>query len=271
MKNSKRILIIIFVLQFIFPAILCIYGINNEIHFDDRAQEIKVSIANISYSNVMVYDEDCSENELHITLSDYDFYDTYDYNPGGYYVFEEKENGIYDLAFQKTRPTNTHLFISTKNGEYGIDFYREVKPENLSKFKKMIDGGHIDQIYLYSYTPYVFDEYDYSVQITEPPTEAYAILKVYNGKYELKDVYLDGLQIEQYLENLSNGTVDRAADNATLEVRYAAVNAAWDSYDSGDEISKALEKAVEIIKEGNYNSDNYDQAVNEILKQANDD
>ncbi len=269
MKNSKRILIIIFVLQLIFPAILCIYGIDNEIHFDDRAQEIKVSISGIDYSNVMFFDEDCSENELHITLHDYDFYDTYDYNPGGYYVFEEKENGIYDLAFQKTIPTNTPLFISAKRGEYCIDFYREVKSENLSKFKKMIDDGNIDNISVYSYTPYTFDEYDSYVQITEPPTEAYAILKVYNGKYELKDIYLDGLQIEQYLENLSNGTEDRAADNATLEARYATVNAAWDSYDKDVEISEALEKVMEIIEEGNYDSDNYDQAVNEILKVTN--
>ncbi len=225
MKKRNKILIVIFALQLVLPMVMCIKGIDNEIHFKERAKEIKVKLALVECDMSGEYDEVC--DRVRIFIKD-NTYDTEHYIEGGYFSFEEDKDGFYNMIHTRREP-DTQLFIADKEGGWGLSAYHKIKTD---KFRFITDylGKYwwLSDIELYSDEPFEYEEYSGFVTITEPPAEAYAVLNIYNGKYEIKEIYIDGLTIEQYIENLANGTPDRQKDLESFKKRLELMQKEWE-------------------------------------------
>ncbi len=261
MTKGNKIFALILALQLIFPLVLCAKGINNEIHFDERAKEIKVKVSSVSFII------GTPQDEVYVFVKD-NTYDTDEYIEGGYFSFEETNEGYCNVVHTRHKP-KTNVFIADKVGGYGLYWYHKIKTDKISFIADLVNGENeywLSSVDIYSdevVETTDYDEYEYcdSVTITEPPTEAYAIFKVYNGKYEIKEVYIDGLQIDEFIENLANGTPDRQKDLEGLEKKLYKLKEKNNDLYGSDFIDEDLKAVISSVMGENYSDEDYEKIM----------
>ncbi len=206
MKTGKRILIILFVIQLIFPGAIAIAGEKNRRDFPEKAKEIKVKVNEITY-NIM-------EDTVSISIDDFSQEVLFAGSFGGYFVFEETEkgSGLYIANFSETRP-NHPLFVKRKFDYIVLGEEYELKNDKFSDYFASIDLPFIMALSIFTDDRSVFVP-----AITESTvSEAYAVFRVYNGIYEQIEVYVDDIPLNEYTEMVADGKVDLTAFNMQLD------------------------------------------------------
>ncbi len=189
MKPAKRFLIILFVIQLVFPSALAISGAMSRSNFNKKAAEYKVRLESVNYyrnesSNVYV---DFLNLRFLSYLTDED----------KYVIFEETENGFYEPKATAKMPEN-NAYI---NIEGGLKSY-EYKGAKVNAFDVMYE----ESVCFYSK---VIEASNLAMKlIGGEPTEAYAVIKVFENKIEITAVYINGIEFSEYLEKYYNGEID---------------------------------------------------------------
>ncbi len=221
MTLHKRIMIIVFAMQLIFTFLLAIIGISNEMGWKNNAQIIKVHV-----NDIAVY----GGTTLNLIILDNEILNGYNNISKGYYCFNKGENDIYKMSYSKRKPKN-RLFI-IKEQEYcsWFDLKYETQTSEISFLNNNsefdlpvtislysdLEGGYQEAMYFMDLMPF-----DTRIPITEPPVDAYALMKIYNGKYEFIDLYIDGIQVDEYIDNIATGKVDLTAFREKYESKRA--------------------------------------------------
>ncbi len=186
MKNTKRLLIIVFAIQLIFPVVLCGLNVLRQADFEKNADEIKVKIDAIEYMYddsvdvVLLGEGDYTSGDSFIFVEDTDgFYKMrYDYSGrGGHLFIKEVGNGMNRYGFEYKMNKNERSYAESL---YNINVYSREIEQKLIEFK-YIEG---------------------------PATDAYMVLKLRNGVYEIKEIYIDGVSFEEFLERVENDEFD---------------------------------------------------------------
>ncbi len=161
---------------------------------EEKGTEVKIRLDTVTLEN-MDYKGIC------VIASNYTLSNSiYNYSEKGYIVFKEGINGFYSISTVEEKP-ETDLYIKTRNSdaESLIEVYRA----------KAISELDIDDVYFeYLYNSERETENIASGICQGPETEAYATYLVYQNAIILKDIYINGIHIDDYVEGFMNGDID---------------------------------------------------------------
>ncbi len=190
MKNKKMIvfLVIIIIIQLAVPVTMLIHYSVRTKEFNENYQEINVLIDGVY----------CNENSY--TIYSNGMSDLYNQK---YVVFEMVEDGFYRWKKTNEKPEN-NIYVTNYYTDEDIG-YIEYK-EN-----EMPDGYDF-------YDMYYVNLYDKAQEVENidknhcegPETQAYMVLKVYKGMYEVKEVYINSIPLDEYYYMVQNDEIDIA-------------------------------------------------------------
>ncbi len=228
MKLHKRILTVVFALQLVFVFSMTAIGIINEKNYETKAQVIKVHVNEIFCYRF--------ENILYVSIYDNKRFVEKNMPVGGYYCFNEVESGIYEMNYSRTKPKDRLCVAREENDEMCMQFQYSPKTVKTDVLDKMNIFELDEYVNIYSDSKEFYsDKYDFYnlyevASITEHPSNAYALIKVYNGKYEFIDLYVDDIQIEQYINDIATGKVDLTEFNKQCDAIKAEREKYGDSF-----------------------------------------
>lgn len=191
MKNKKMtvFLVVIIIIQLAVPVTMLINYQNKMKEFNANYKEINVYI-----DGVYCY-EDCFGISC-ISLN----YPDYSKN---YAVFKEVEPGFYRWERTDEKPDDKMYVNLNENGnELSYFDYRK---------NDMPDGYDFYDMYYVN----LYDKVQEADNIDKnhcegPETKAYMVLKVYNGIFEIKEVYINSIPLDEYYYKVQNEEIDIA-------------------------------------------------------------
>ncbi len=189
MKLTKKILIILFVIQLLVPSALAVGGVVKQADFKKNAPEIKVRVDEIEYDYI-------EENV------DYMRFVVASKSPvtSEAFIFEEDEDGFYIMK-NGTPSKENSMYIADDQGY--LDYY--LLDYNLNE--KEIAYSQC----LYNWTVYsriteeLLIKYGY---IKGPATDAYITLKVQDGIYEVTGLYINEMPYEEFIKAVYDDEFD---------------------------------------------------------------
>ncbi len=190
MKNKKMtlFLVVIILIQLCVPVTMLInYSVRTK-EFNENYQEINVLIDGVY----------CNENSY--TIYSNGISDLYTQK---YVVFEMVEDGFYRWKKTNEKPEN-NIYVTNYYTDEDIG-YIEYKEND------MPDGYDF-------YDMYYVNLYDKAQEVENidknhcegPETKAYMVLKVYNGIFEIKEVYINSIPLDEYYYKVQNDEIDIA-------------------------------------------------------------
>lgn len=156
------------------------YQINQ---FEEKGKEVKILVDTVEYCDNRVW---C-------------YFDAF-YNDARYIVLYERDDGYYVLASSSEKPgVDTYV---TKS-------YYSDSPGFVYDVDKVLDDG--DYTFLCNKDLYNKEHETDNIKhgiVEGPPTQAELVLKVYKGRYEIENIYIDGMTVEEVIEKAANGVYD---------------------------------------------------------------
>lgn len=187
-EKGKIILIIILVVQLITPFTFLIYQKSVNKHLENPNEYIKLNIDSISvgYENELFIEFDISE--IH-KIDNY-----YKYN---YIIFEPSINNEYSKIKLSNKLPQSNSYIYNEH-YYNLFNFEADEPYNI--YEK---HGHLNLYNKYN------ELNNIAYRIYEGPiTEAYALVGIYNNKYKIIEIYIDGYTINEYVTLYENGEIN---------------------------------------------------------------
>ncbi len=243
MKLTKRVLIILFIIQLVFPSALAISGAVKRGHFNKYAAEYKVRVERVVYDNKI-----SSRANVEIDGLSYLSYLT---NEDKYVIFTEDENGFFVPKATSKIPENK-AYINIDDGRRSYEYE-----------KAKINGSKVLYEEFVSFYDRSVEESNLSMKlIVGKPTEAYALIKVYENKLEMAELYINGIEFSEYLEKCYNGEIDLSRYDSSL------------SYDAPIDVSSDetfYENATQIkVKVNEINCEYYDISFGNLSVEIDD-
>ncbi len=188
MKNNKMkiFLIIIIIIQLAVPVTMLIN------------YKIKTDEFNANYQEIVVLIDGVYCNEDSFTIYSNGKSDLYNQK---YVVFEQVEEGFYRWKKTDKKPEN-NIYVSNYYNDEDIgyiDYRKNQMPENYVWFD-------LESTTLYHRWQEI-DNIDDGL-CKGPVTQAYMVLKVYKGMYEVKEVYINSIPLDEYFSKVENGEID---------------------------------------------------------------
>ena len=187
-EKGKIILIIILVVQLITPFTFLIYQKSVNKHLEEPDEYIKLNIDSISvgYENELFIEFDISE------IHKIDNYYKYDY-----IIFEPSINNEYSKIKLSNKLPQSNSYIYNEH-YYNLFNFEADEPYNI--YEK---HGHLN----------LYNKYNELNNIASgiyegPITEAYALVGIYNNKYKIIEIYIDGYTINEYVTLYENGEIN---------------------------------------------------------------
>lgn len=191
MKNKKMaiFLVVIIIVQLAVPITMLI-------NYQKKMEEF-----NANYKEINVYIDGvyCYEDSFGIYsngLNSYDF-------SKNYVVFNEVEPGFYRWEKTDEKPENNiYVDLNEKVSDFSYLDYRK---------NDMPDGYDFYDMYYVN----LYDKVQEADNIDKnhcegPETKAYMVLKVYNGIFEIKEVYINSIPLDEYYYKAQNDEIDIA-------------------------------------------------------------
>lgn len=187
-EKGKIILIIILVIQLITPFTFLIYQKSVNKHFEEPDEYIKLNIDSISvgYENELFIEFDISE------IHKIDNYYKYDY-----IIFEPSINNEYSKIKLSNKLPQSNSYIYNEH-YYNLFNFEADEPYNI--YEK---HGHLNLYNKYN----ELNNIAYGIY-EGPITEAYALVGIYNNKYKIIEIYIDGYTINEYVTLYENGEIN---------------------------------------------------------------
>ena len=137
-------------------------------------------------------------------------YQTGEFYERDYITFLENENGYATLVSTEEKPADL-IYIPGDSFPRYLEFKKKEMPEGYEYYD-------LEYYYLYDSE----NEDEYLKKHSEPyrKTEAYMILKVYDGMYEIKDVFIDGVPLEECYEKAESGEYSLERYNYFYDIDY---------------------------------------------------
>ena len=194
MKNKKGtiILSIILAVQFIIPLGIWGYETYKIKELEEKGQEIKFLINYVDY------------DEHQIEFQAVEIWDNMSgFGGENYLVFEDGGDGFYTCDESETKP-DTDLYVSRDR------MYSWYQEDWFFKYESEVTKSQ----YEYDYYQ-LYNRANESTNITKglsqgPETQAYAILKVYKNRFEVVNVYIDGMPVDEVIEKYNNNEWDNS-------------------------------------------------------------
>ncbi len=200
-NKGKIILIIVLVLQLITPLGLLIYEatVQNEINSTETNVILKVDSLGMNTDFVTISPDFTYDNMSYIDADGVDISDDYELLSNSeykYIVFEDGEDGFSTYHISNKKPDHNRYI---KNDDvyriYSIDIPLEKEYTNLTE--------HYYHIY---------DRYNEASNVAHgvcegPLTEAYVELIIHQNNVVAKNVNINGMELEDYLEACNNGEI----------------------------------------------------------------
>lgn len=214
MKNKKGtiILSIILVVQFIIPLSVWGYETYKNKELKEKGQEVKLLVDYVYYD----------ENQIEFQVLEIQEILEY-YNDDNYLVFENNGDGFYICKETENIP-DSDLYIS-KNKLYS--WYQEEWC-----FKYISDVTKKE----YEYDWYqLYNNANESVNILNgvcegPETQAYAVFKIYKNRFEVVNVYVDGIPVDRVIEMYNSNEWDNSRYEYTDKEVYSYYDEEFDEY-----------------------------------------
>lgn len=187
-EKGKIILIIILVIQLITPFTFLIYQRSVNKHLENHNEYIKLNIDSISvgYENELFIEFDISE--IH-KIDNY-----YKYN---YIIFEPSINNEYSKIKLSNKLPQSNSYI------YNEHYYNLFNFEADEPYDIYEKHGHLNLYNKYN----ELNNIAYGIY-EGPITEAYALVGIYNNKYKIIEIYIDGYTINEYVTLYENGEIN---------------------------------------------------------------
>ncbi len=192
-KNSKTALITVMVIQLIVAGSFSVGNFISQKLFEKNATEVKAKVYWVKY-NEFIHGEDVIAVDVSATETKV--------SRSKYYVFEPatSDDG-YCGVIRTDTVADDDIYYETS------DIYRGDIVLNYELSSK-------NRIYAQNTGPIDFYDARYEQtninhgNISGAPTEAYAVLRVLYGKCQIVDIYIDGIQIDEYITKCSRGEID---------------------------------------------------------------
>ena len=191
MKNKKMtiFLVLTIIIQLCVPVAMLV-------NYEKKMKEF-----NANYKEICVYIDGvyCYENSFCIYsngLNEYDY-------TSNYVVFNEVEPGFYRWEKTDEKPEGKiYVDLNEKTRDFGYLDYRK---------NNMPDGYSFYDIWYVNLYDRVQEAENIEKNYCEgPATKAYMVIKVYNGIFEIKEVYINSIPIEEYYYMAQNREIDIA-------------------------------------------------------------
>ncbi len=200
MKNKKGtiILSIILAVQFIIPLGLWGYETYKNNELEEKGKEVKLLIDYVDYDDGKI--------EFQVTGLEGSL--MYDYSEK-FIVFENNNNGFYICKELEELP-DTDLYISVNNLSRAYrQNYSLVYRSDVSKAQNEYDYYQL------------FNKTNERRNIASgfcdgSETQAYAVFKIYKNRFEVVNVYIDGIPVDEVIEMYNNNEWD----NSRYEYQY---------------------------------------------------
>lgn len=198
-RHGKIILIITIAVQLTFPLWFLGYQANTNKHLNDDANYVKLNLNEVSFVN---YD---NEAFISLNFSLYEVYENENYYLSDYLVFEPPVNNDYSAFYLSDEPETTR-YVKIDN-IFDIE-YCDYDYEN-----ELLKDEHY--LTLYSKESELINVIFGDTPDTEL-TEAYALLKVYKNHFEVKEVYIGGYSLDEYVQLYLEGKINLSRYNLNL-------------------------------------------------------
>lgn len=187
-EKGKIILIIILVVQLITPFTFLIYQKSVNRHLENPNEYIKLNIDSISVSY---------ENELFIEFDISEIHKIDNYYKYDYIIFEPSTNNEYSKIKLSNKLPQSNSYIYNEH-YYNLFYYEAEEPY----------GFYEKHRHLNLYNKYnELNNIAYGIY-EGPITEAYALVGIYNNKYKIVEIYIDGYTINEYVTLYENGEIN---------------------------------------------------------------
>ncbi|MBQ4103091.1 MAG: hypothetical protein IJC90_01375 [Clostridia bacterium] len=187
-EKGKIILIVILVIQLITPFTFLIYQKSVNKHLEEPDEYIKLNIDSISVGY---------ENELFIEFDISEIHKTDNYYKYNYIIFEPSINNEYSKIKLSNKLPQSNSYIYN---EYYYNLFNFEADEPYDIYEK---HGHLNLYNKYN----ELNNIAYGIY-EGPLTEAYALVGIYNNKYKIIEIYIDGYTINEYVTLYENGEIN---------------------------------------------------------------
>lgn len=187
-EKGKIFLIIILVVQLITPFTFLIYQRSVNKHLENPNEYIKLNIDSITVGY---------ENELYIEFDISEIHKIDNYYKYNYIIFEPSINNEYSKIKLSNKPPKNNNYIYNEH-YYNLFYYESEDPYGF--YEK---HGHLNLYNKYNELNNVaYGNYE------GPLTEAYALVGIYNNKYKIVEIYIDGYTINEYVTLYENSEIN---------------------------------------------------------------
>ncbi len=192
-NKGKYILIFVVIVQLILPLGLLLYQSNIQKKLDNMEPNVRIKIASIGVDTETIeiqfeidYDTGYFVNEDSGNIDEF-----------SYIIFEDSETEYSRYSYSNEKP-NHNKYVRYANY---YELYSMTKPLK-GEFSRFGD-----------YYMVLYDRENEASNIAHhvcegPETEAYAELTVHNGRFILKDAYVNGIRLDDYLTAYDKGEID---------------------------------------------------------------
>lgn len=220
-KYGKVLLIVIIVFQLAFPITFFTTKMVRKKAVNDYGKDIKVSVQSMYFEDNCVYVSSAALGEIDSCIHKY-------------LTFEERADGFF-----YTTPTDekTGDGVYVNAGAYGGWSWHSIPYRN--------SGIIEDEVYFYTIYDLEMEKENIAKgYVSGPTTEAYMIIRVYKGEFEIKDVYVGGVTLKEYVEKFETGEIDPER----FEYMYEDYNDDYYYYDDYDEdVTDYTEEVTEPV------------------------
>lgn len=190
-KYGKILLIIIIVFQLAVPTTFLTVKMVRKKAVNEYGKDIKVSVEAISFDENTIYIESEELGELDV---DYGF---------KYTVFREGEDGYFSVSPTDEKPKDG-VYLNT--GSYSGWSWYCIPYRNSGINEEYLELENVG--YLNIYNSYIEEENILNGSIEGPLTEAYMIIRIYKNEFEIKEVYVGGVTLKEFVDKTKTGEID---------------------------------------------------------------
>lgn len=209
-KYGKILLIMIIIFQLAVPITLIVAKQIKRNNIEKYGKDIKISVESVHMDDNTIYIESSQLGEL-----DYSY---------KYATFTQGDDGYcYNRCTDEKPEDKVYLNIGNYDGwSWSFIPYR-----NSGVDLKTLGLENVGYYNIYNY--YIESENILNGYIKGPSTEAYMIMRIYDGEFEIKEVYVGGVALKEFLEK----TQSREINPDRFEYCYDYED--YEDYDDWDE------------------------------------
>lgn len=224
-KNCTIILSIILAVQFIIPLSIWSYETYKNKELEEKGQEVKLLIDYVDYDEGSI---EFQVRELEGSL-------LLDYSKD-FIVFENNNNGFYACKETTEIPDND-LYVSVNS------LTRAYRQDYCFKYKSEVTKAQNEYDYYQLFNKNNERRNIASGFCDGSETQAYAVFKIYKNRFEVVNVYIDEIPVDEVIEMYNNNEWD----NSRYEYRDKEVEI-YDYYDEyyDEELDEYITEPVEV-------------------------